>query len=63
MVGFLFILAVFLLGYGVAAVALTSPHKNFTASTLIEIIYQPYFTIYGELFLLDQTEENAGKHM
>ena len=51
MLGFLFILFVFLLGYGVASEALRHPYNYFSSQTIVNIIYQPYFQIYGELFL------------
>nr|XP_039250494.1 transient receptor potential cation channel subfamily M member-like 2 isoform X2 [Styela clava] len=48
---FLFILAVFLLAYGVASQALLYPNETDFAQIIVGIIYKPYWQIYGELFL------------
>ncbi len=55
---FLFILLVFLIPYGVASQAMLYPNTDdFNLEMLKNIIYYPYYRIYGELFL----EESEGQ--
>ena len=45
------ILAVFVFGYGVAAQALRYPNAELSWNILRNVVYMPYWHIYGELFL------------
>ncbi|PAA71725.1 hypothetical protein BOX15_Mlig017231g1 [Macrostomum lignano] len=45
------ILIVALLTYGVAAQALLYPTRDFTTSIFVDIVYYPYWQIYGEIYL------------
>ncbi|XP_041465678.1 transient receptor potential cation channel subfamily M member 3-like isoform X1 [Lytechinus variegatus] len=51
---FIVILFVFLVSYGVASNALMSPMKIWDWNVLRDIIYIPYWQIYGELFIDEQ---------
>ena len=55
---FICILFVFILAYGVVAQALRFPNSNATYKLFIDVIYLPYWQIYGELFL-DELEGMA----
>ena len=48
---FLCILVIFILSYGVASQALLYPNSEPSWSLLNDIIYKPYWQMYGELFL------------
>jgi len=48
---FLFIMAVFLLAYGVARQTLLEPNTPFKWNSVAEIFFVPYFQVYGELFI------------
>ncbi len=48
---FLVILAVFVFAYGVSAQALLYPNTPPNWNILKNVVYQPYFQMYGELFL------------
>ena len=50
---FVCIFAVFLLAYGIAAQALRYPNTELTWSLFVDVIYMPYWQMYGELFLED----------
>uniref|UniRef100_UPI0031F5DB14 TRPM2 chanzyme n=1 Tax=Salpingoeca rosetta (strain ATCC 50818 / BSB-021) TaxID=946362 RepID=UPI0031F5DB14 len=54
---FVFLLLIFLIGYGVAAQSLLSPDEDFSSRTFIGVLFRPYFQIYGELFLDDLNSE------
>eukprot|EP00050_Salpingoeca_kvevrii_P002038 m.185860 g.185860 ORF g.185860 m.185860 type:complete len:1506 (-) comp10522_c1_seq1:295-4812(-) len=55
---FFALLALFLLGYGIAAQALLFPDREFGYQTIENIFFRPYFQIYGELFL-DEIEDDT----
>eukprot|EP00043_Microstomoeca_roanoka_P012871 m.125316 g.125316 ORF g.125316 m.125316 type:complete len:1141 (-) comp15614_c1_seq5:98-3520(-) len=55
---FVFLLFIFLVGYGVASQSLLSPDVPFSSGTIANVLYRPYFQIYGELFLDDLTDES-----
>jgi hypothetical protein len=46
---FLLLLAVFLFAFGIAAQALVYPNAEPTWNILFNVVYQPYFDIYGLL--------------
>ena len=52
---FLLLLVIFILGYGVASQALLNPHQQFSwaelPALLSNIIFLPYWQMYGELSL------------
>ncbi|XP_072015017.1 transient receptor potential cation channel subfamily M member 5-like [Amphiura filiformis] len=50
---FMGILLIVLIGYGVAVHAVLYPHTTDHWTVFKEILYRPYFQIYGELFLED----------
>eukprot|EP00043_Microstomoeca_roanoka_P012869 m.125275 g.125275 ORF g.125275 m.125275 type:complete len:1533 (-) comp15614_c1_seq2:98-4696(-) len=56
---FIFLLFIFLIGYGVAAQSLLFPEQEFSTQTFINVLYRPYFQIYGELFLEDLDAESG----
>ena len=58
---FLFIMAVFLIAYGIAIQALLYPGENRFSEIIVGILYKPYFQIYGELFL-DEINYNPSKY-
>lgn len=55
---FMFIMFVFLAAFGVSRYAILYPNKKQSWSTIGEIVFAPYFHIYGELFL-DYPQENG----
>ena len=50
---FICILLVFIFSYGVVAQALRFPQANASWSLLVDVVYMPYWQMYGELFLED----------
>ncbi|XP_072024643.1 transient receptor potential cation channel subfamily M member 5-like [Amphiura filiformis] len=50
---FMGILVIVMIGYGVAVKAVLYPHVTDQLTVFTEILYRPYFQIYGELFLED----------
>ncbi|XP_077980206.1 transient receptor potential cation channel subfamily M member-like 2 [Glandiceps talaboti] len=48
---FLFILVVFIVGFGVANEAILYPNMNRQVYLIFKSIYKPYWQLYGELFL------------
>ncbi|EGD73753.1 nudix-type domain-containing protein 9 isoform b [Salpingoeca rosetta] len=56
---FIFLLIIFLIGYGIAAQSLLFPDEPFSSQTVINVLFKPYFQIYGELFL-DDLQADAG---
>eukprot|EP00055_Hartaetosiga_balthica_P002905 m.5717 g.5717 ORF g.5717 m.5717 type:complete len:1485 (+) comp2458_c0_seq1:201-4655(+) len=54
---FIMLLAIFLIGFGVAAQALLFPAAGLDEHTFAGIFYRPYYQIYGELFLDDLISE------
>lgn len=48
---FVGILLVFLLSYGIAVQALLFPFQEPSWRILTNVLYEPFFHIYGELFL------------
>eukprot|EP00049_Salpingoeca_infusionum_P018811 m.358873 g.358873 ORF g.358873 m.358873 type:complete len:1618 (-) comp18327_c0_seq1:37-4890(-) len=55
---FVFLLAIFLLGYGVAAQGILFPSMPFSGESMQRIVMRPYFQVYGELFLDDIESES-----
>ena len=55
---FVSLVVIFILAYGVINQAMRYPNSPLSFSLLKGIIYQPYWQIYGELFL-DQLEGNT----
>lgn len=55
---FVTILAVFVVSYGVASTTILRQRESFSL-TLRDIFYQPYFNIYGELFI--EEKKDPGK--
>ena len=49
------VLAVFVIGYGVVVRALKYPNEVLSLNKCLNILYEPYWNIFGELF------ENDGK--
>eukprot|EP00054_Salpingoeca_dolichothecata_P012515 m.69394 g.69394 ORF g.69394 m.69394 type:complete len:1427 (-) comp19982_c0_seq1:42-4322(-) len=47
------LILIFLLAYGIAAQGLLFPDREFDRQTATNVIYRPYFQIFGELFLDD----------
>lgn len=50
---FLTILFVFLCAYGVSVAAILKPQTP-SWKMLVDVIFHPYYNIYGELFLTDE---------
>ena len=50
MISFLFILVTVLLAYGVAVTSILKPQSS-GWNMLKDVIFHPYFNIYGELFV------------
>ena len=55
MIQFLFLLAIFILAYGIASQGILYPNEWRMTKILHNIVYMPYFQIYGELFLAERT--------
>ncbi|EDQ87245.1 uncharacterized protein MONBRDRAFT_27446 [Monosiga brevicollis MX1] len=55
---FVFIIAVFIFSYGVAAQSILWPQRDVDAQTFENVLYRPYFQIYGELFLEEMNAES-----
>eukprot|EP00730_Choanoeca_flexa_P007583 TRINITY_DN12352_c1_g1_i1.p1 TRINITY_DN12352_c1_g1~~TRINITY_DN12352_c1_g1_i1.p1 ORF type:complete len:1459 (+),score=335.46 TRINITY_DN12352_c1_g1_i1:373-4377(+) len=55
---FVFLIVVFLFGYGVAAQSLLFPLRPVDDETFENVLFRPYFQIYGELFLEDMNAES-----
>ena len=53
LVKFLLVLAVFIISFGIAFQAILSPNQKPSWSTLGEILWRPYWQMFGELFLDD----------
>lgn len=49
------ILVIFLLAYGVSTFALRFPDQPFSGDLMKQVVYYPYWQIYGEIYL-DQLE-------
>ena len=47
---FIFILAIFIIGYGVAFQAVRFPNSNI-GKAIVGVINKPYWQMYGELFI------------
>ena len=62
MVNFLFVLVVFTLAYGVSRYVILNPFTERSWKTLGELVFVPYFQLYGELFL-DYPQELPGKSL
>ena len=66
MVNFLFVLSVFIIGYGVIITSFRFPNHNnsktFTGHFINHVIMRPYWQIYGELFLDDIQTRRGGSH-
>lgn len=50
---FLVVLAVFVISFGVAFQAILNPNQKPSWSTFADILYRPYWEMFGELFLDD----------
>jgi transient receptor potential cation channel subfamily M protein 2 len=50
---FLLILIVFILAFGVASHSLRFPNAQLSWTILKDVVYMPYWQMYGELFLED----------
>lgn len=55
---FVALVAVFLVGYGVATQGILFPLREFDYQSFENVVYRPYFQIYGELFLDDIQDES-----
>lgn len=55
---FIFLIVIFLFGYGVALQGILNPLTPLDNQTGENIIFRPYFNIFGELFLEDFEEES-----
>jgi len=53
LVKFLLVLAVFIISFGVAFQAILHPNQTPSWLTLIDIVWRPYWQMFGELFLDD----------
>ena len=53
LVKFLLVLAVFIVSFGVAFQAILHPNQSPSWTTLIDILWRPYWQMFGELFLDD----------
>jgi len=53
LVKFLLVLAVFIVSFGVAFQAILHPNQTPSYSTFIDIVWRPYWQMFGELFLDD----------
>lgn len=58
---FVLILLVFVFAYGVASQVLRYPNATLSWEILKRVVYEPYWNIYGELFLEDM-QGNGIKH-
>eukprot|EP00730_Choanoeca_flexa_P005209 TRINITY_DN11904_c0_g1_i7.p1 TRINITY_DN11904_c0_g1~~TRINITY_DN11904_c0_g1_i7.p1 ORF type:complete len:1110 (+),score=209.84 TRINITY_DN11904_c0_g1_i7:56-3331(+) len=56
---FVLLIGVFLLAYGVAAQAIIWPNRSMDSQTFENVLFRPYFQIYGEMFLEDINEESG----
>eukprot|EP00049_Salpingoeca_infusionum_P011776 m.206413 g.206413 ORF g.206413 m.206413 type:complete len:1623 (-) comp15024_c0_seq3:196-5064(-) len=56
---FVMLLMIFLLGYGVASQTLLFPLRAGDRHTLQNVLFRPYFIIYGELFLEEYDDEGG----
>ncbi|EGD73752.1 hypothetical protein PTSG_05446 [Salpingoeca rosetta] len=56
---FVFLLLIFLVGYGVAAQVLLFPQTPFTEEKFVNVLFKPYFQIYGELFIDDINNDSG----
>ena len=55
MVAFMFLLIIFIVGYGVSNQAITAPHRELTGANIGQLMYNitilPYWKMYGDLQL------------
>jgi len=56
LVKFMLVLAVFIVGFGVAFQAILHPYQSPSWSTLVDILYRPFWQMFGELFLDDLSQ-------
>ena len=61
---FVCILLVFIAAYGIASQALRFPNAEPSWSLLKDVVYKPYWQMYGELFLqeIEGTIETGQRH-
>ena len=52
---FLLILMVFIISFGVAFQAILHPNQQPSWATVVDIVWRPYWQMFGELFLEDST--------
>lgn len=52
---YMFIISVFIISFGIAFQALLDPNKPVSWSLLVDILWRPYWQMYGELYLEDIT--------
>ena len=57
---FVLILAVFIISFGIAFQALLDPNKPSSWSLLVDVLWRPYWQMYGEMYL-DDTMGEMGK--
>ena len=50
---FLLIIAVFIISFGIAFQGMLDPNRPLTMNLIVDIIWRPYWQMYGELFLED----------
>ena len=56
LVKFMLVLAVFIVGFGVAFQAILYPYQSPSWSTLVDILYRPFWQMFGEPFLDDLSQ-------
>eukprot|EP00045_Choanoeca_perplexa_P004986 m.42265 g.42265 ORF g.42265 m.42265 type:complete len:1442 (+) comp12868_c0_seq3:49-4374(+) len=60
---FLALMFVIFAGYAVALYATTHEEESFSSSSLYELIFIPYFQVYGELFLEEIADKTTCKNL
>ena len=53
---FMTILAVFIVSFGIAFQAIISPNQPPSWNVVADVLWRPYWQMYGELFIEDVTE-------
>ena len=61
LVKFLLVLAVFIVSFGVAFQAILHPNQAPSWTTLGDVLWRPYWQMFGELFL-DDVSEGMGSY-
>jgi len=57
LVKFLLVLGVFVISFGIAFQAILHPNQRPSLTTLGDILWRPYWQMFGELFLEDVSTE------